>query len=563
MKPAAPPFGLQCTPIGRLLLIIGALCYLLPFLILPVGSIVVHGLGNSAWSDSLSAVSLTLTNPLYLESFGNSLIAAAGVCLLCASLAIPVAWILVRHGQDNSRWILLLGVLPLCAPPFLAASSVKAALGPLGGASALNSVFGLVFIESMHYFPLLLFSVLLALRGHGAEIETAVLAVGIRRFRFLVRILLPHTLPGLALGATIVFIKVLDDIATPLALGLHNLLAPQLYLRVTSTGVDDSISSVLALMLIVISVSAWWLGAQGFRRQSWLLRWNPPPETIRRHMTRQEKWQVKACVAIIATVVAIPLGSLFLLSVSGIWSFTALPESLTVRHYIDLLQTQQEVFSNTLLYCGVAAAFDLVVGFFVAYFLKLDQSRRYRWLESAFMGMLALPGIVLAFGYLRFFQGSAYFGFESPWVLIAVALSVRNLPYAVYAMLLALNSIPPQCQEAAYVLGIRPARVRAKITLPLLSGCIFVAFLLCFVLAAFDLSAAMLLVPSETQAPISYSIYLEMQKSVGRSGAAALAILSLGFIALCTYGATVIIRRTNPMLTVGKTATGKKRQFQE
>lgn len=548
---------------GRLLLLIGAISYLLPFLILPVSSTIVHGIENSPGNNSLSAFTLTLTNPLYLESCANSIFAAMGVCLLCASIATPIAWILVRHGQDNSRWILLLGVIPLCAPPFLAAASIKAALGPLGGAGWLNSIYGLVLIESIHYFPLLLFSVLLALRGHGVEIETAILAVGVRKFRSLIRILLPRTLPGLALGATIIFIKVLDDIATPLALSQYNLLAPQLYLRVNSAGVDDSLSSVLAIILIVFSTTAWWIGAQGFRCEPWLLRWDSPPQVIHRHLARHEQWLVSACMATIAVVVAIPLGSLLVLSVSGIWSHTALPESFTARHYVELLQMNQDVFSNTLLYCGVAAAFDLVVGFFIAYFLKLDRNQRYRWLESAFMGMLALPGIVLAFGYLRFFQGGTYFGFESPlsspWVLIAIALSVRNLPYAVYAMLLALNSIPVQCQEAAYVLGIRPGRVRTKITLPLLSGGIFVAFLLCFVMAAFDLSAAMLLVPSETQAPISYSIYLEMLKSSGRSGGAALAILSLGFISLCTYGATVIIRKTNPMLTSGKMASEKKR----
>ena len=61
-----------------------------------------------------------------------------------------------------------------------------------------------------------------------------------------------------------------------------------------------------------------------------------------------------------------------------------------------------------------------------------------------------------------------------------------------------------------------------------------VAFLICFGIAAVDLSAAMLLVPSETEAPTAYTIYLNMQTSTGRGTGSALAVLAVGVVALAT-----------------------------
>jgi len=76
---------------------------------------------------------------------------------------------------------------------------------------------------------------------------------------------------------------------------------------------------------------------------------------------------------------------------------------------------------------------------------------------------------------------------------------------------------------------------------------LLMAFLICFGIAAVDLSSAMLLVPSETDAPVSYSIYLHMQTSTGRGTGSALAILTIGFVALAMTALVLLIRRNwNP-----------------
>ena len=63
-------------------------------------------------------------------------------------------------------------------------------------------------------------------------------------------------MPGYIAGASLVFVKVFDDLATPLLLNVKDMLAPQAYLRVTSIGIADPMGYVISVVLIVASVAA-------------------------------------------------------------------------------------------------------------------------------------------------------------------------------------------------------------------------------------------------------------------------------------------------------------------
>ena len=60
----------------------------------------------------------------------------------------------------------------------------------------------------------------------------------------------PHRLParhaGLRRRRSLVFVKVFDDLGTPLVLNVNNMLAPQAYLRITSIGIEDPMGYVIA-----------------------------------------------------------------------------------------------------------------------------------------------------------------------------------------------------------------------------------------------------------------------------------------------------------------------------
>ena len=75
----------------------------------------------------------------------------------------------------------------------------------------------------------------------------------------------PLALPGYVAGAALVFVKVFDDLATPLLLNVTNMLAPQAYLKITSVGIADPMGYVISVIMIVCSLGAMALSALALR----------------------------------------------------------------------------------------------------------------------------------------------------------------------------------------------------------------------------------------------------------------------------------------------------------
>ncbi len=64
-------------------------------------------------------------------------------------------------------------------------------------------------------------------------------------------------------GASLVFVKVFDDLGTPLVMGQTNLLAPQAYLRITQVGLEDPLGYVISVIMIVFSHRREWRCRRG------------------------------------------------------------------------------------------------------------------------------------------------------------------------------------------------------------------------------------------------------------------------------------------------------------
>src|SRR5690606_26083996 len=178
------------------------------------------------------------------------------------------------------------------------------------------------------------------------------------------------------------------------------------------------------------------------------------------------------------------------------------------------------MISNTLLYCGLAAAIDVVLGTAIAYLILRTRLVGRHWLDYAASAAMAIPGVVLAIGYLRLFKDVTIpftdTLFTQTWVLIMIAYAVRRLPYALRSCMAALQQVHINLEEAAESLGAAKASTLRRIVIPLMAGGILAGFVTSFITAAVELSATILLTTSESQAPMSYGIYLYMQSVAGR-----------------------------------------------
>jgi hypothetical protein len=116
-----------------------------------------------------------------------------------------------------------------------------------------------------------------------------------------------------------------------------------------------------------------------------------------------------------------------------------------------------------------------------------------------------------------------------------LAYAVRRLPYALRSCMAALQQVHVSLEEAAESLGATKLRTIRRVVVPLMAGGILAGFVTSFITAAVELSATILLTSAESQAPMSYGIYLYMQSVAGRGPGAALGVLAVVVVAVGTY----------------------------
>jgi len=414
----------------------------------------------------------------------------------------------------------------------------------------------------LHYFPFILMNLVVALRNIDGAMEEAAFNLGSRGFRLFRRVIFPLALPGYVAGASLVFVKVFDDLGTPLVLGTTNMLAPQAYLRITQVGLEDPLGYVISVIMIAFSILALWLSARVLKGRDYSTLQKGGNSIQKRKLGPMESVLAYGWIILVLLLVLSPHMGVLLLSLASVWSFAPLPDGYTLAHYSAVFSESQGMIANTLLYCGLAAGVDVIIGTAIAYLMLRTRLPARQWLDFMASAALAIPGIVLAIGFLRTFRGIELPGtgtlLTSSWIIIMIAYSVRRLPYALRSCVASLQQINVSLEEAAQSLGATRMSTIRRVVVPLMAGGMLAGFVTSFVTAAVELSATIMLVTKDSQAPMSYGIYLYMQSAAGRGPGAALGVLAVAAVAIGTYVSHLLVERAQsrqrPARTEGESA---------
>jgi iron(III) transport system permease protein len=544
------------------------LAFLLLFFVLPVAKVFVTAFLDGDNSLTLGHFSAFFAQDLMRESFFNSLYVAVMSAIFAALIAVPLAYFTVRFDFRGAILIQTLGVLPLIMPPFVGAVALQLIFGRSGTLNLLlNDWFGftlpimeglngVIFVEAIHYFPFILMNLTVALRNIDGAMEEAAMNLGCKGWRLFWRVIFPLGLPGFVAGASLVFVKVFDDLGTPLVMGQTNMLAPQAYLRITQVGLEDPMGYVISVIMIVFSIAAMVISARSLKGRDFSTLQKGGASIQRRRLSPIEGAMAYLWIGVILLITLSPHLGVLLLSFAQVWSFSPLPDAYTLEHYATVFQDSSGMIRNTLIYCGLAAGLDVVLGVTIAYLILRTRLPARQWLDWIATASLAVPGIVLAIGFMRLFKGVTVPGTDvlltSTWLAIMLAYAVRRLPYALRSCMAALQQVHISLEEAAESLGATKMRSIRRVLVPLMTGGILAGFVTSFITAAVELSATIMLVSADSQAPMSYGIYLYMQSVAGRGPGAALGVLAILVVAVGTYLSHVVVERTASRLTPSK-----------
>lgn len=556
--PRAPTRRFAATP-GQMLLAALIALFLALFLVIPVITVIYVAFtekGTGAFT-LINFYDFARTD-LFITSFWNSMYVAAMTVVLASLFALPLAYLTTRFEFRGASIVQMLGFIPLIMPPFAGAVAMQLLFGRNGTINLLlddwfgfkipfmEGLNGVIFAQAVHYFPFILINLSAALRNIDRSMEEAAQNLGSHGFRLFRRVIFPLAMPGYIAGASLVFVKVFDDLATPLLLNVKDMLAPQAYLRITSIGLADPMGYVIAVVLIVVSVAAMGASAWVMKGRDYATVQRGGGGLSKRPMSFGQAVGAYAVVLLILFLVLAPHIGLFLLSIATVWSFSPLPDGYTFAHYARVFAESSVFIKNTLLYATLAGLIDVVLGTAIAYLVLRTKLIGRHWLDWTASAALAIPGVVLGIGYLRtFFDVKMPDGtsFASFWIVIVLALAIRRLPYALRACYAALQQVSTTLEEAAENLGATKSRTVQRIVLPLMMGGILAGFVTSFATAAVELSATLMLVQSTSDAPLAYGLYVFMQSPAGRGPGAALGVIAVLLVAVCTLISNWIIER--------------------
>ncbi len=536
------------------------LAFLGVFLLLPVGQVIYTAFVTETGAPTLGHFQNFFGQSLLRESFLNSLVVALASVFFASVIAIPLAYLTVRFEFRGALLIQTLGVLPLIMPPFVGAVALQLIFGRSGsvnlilndwfgfGIPLMDGLIGVTFVESIHYFPFILLNLVAAMRNIDGAMEESAMNLGAKGWRLFWRVIFPLSLPGYLAGAALVFVKVFDDLGTPLVMGVTNMLAPQAYLRITSVGIEDPLGYVISVIMIAFSILALWMAARVMKGKDYSTLQKGGNSLQRRHLRGWESVLAYGWIVFVLLVTLAPHIGILLMSFSKVWSFSVLPDSYTLAHYGTVFGDSQLMIYNTLKYCLLAAGLDVLLGTAIAYLIYRTQLPARQWLDYLASVALAIPGLVLAIGYLRLFKGVNVPFTDTPmvatWFLIMIAYAVRRLPYALRSCMAALQQVHISLEEAANSLGAGKISTVRRVMVPLMMGGILAGFVTSFITAAVELSATILLTSAQSQAPMSYGIYLYMQSVSGRGPGAALGVIAVVVVAIGTYLSHRVIEKS-------------------
>jgi len=538
--------------------------FLILFLVIPVVTVIYVAFTNSDGSLTFSHFNSFFHLTLMRESFYNSLYVGGMSVLIASIISLPLAYFTMRFRFRGAILIQTLGVLPLIMPPFVGAAAMQLLFGRSGSVNLLlNDWFGfgipfmeglngVIFVEALHYFPFILLNLTVALANIDSAMEESAQNLGASGFRLFRRIVFPLAMPGYLAGAALVFLKVFDDVGTPLVLNVTDILAAQAYLRITSIGIDDPIGYVASVIMVIASLVAVWASTWLMRGRDYATQQRGGSSLARRELKPWQAVLAYGWIILVLIIVLSPHLGILLLSFSKVWSYSVVPDVYTLDNYVTVFRDSSGMMANTLLYCGIAAGLDVVIGTAIAYLILRTKLPARQWLDLVATAAIAIPGVVLGIGYLRTFKDFQLPFTNEPftafWLIIAIAYAVRRLPYALRSCMAALQQLHVSLEEAAENLGASKNRTIYRVVVPLMAGGILAGFVTSFLTAAVELSATIMLVTAQSDAPMSYGIYLYMQSIAGRGPGAALGVIAVVTVAIGTYCSNRLIRNRSAAL---------------
>jgi len=553
--------------LGLTLGLLGALL-LYPIVLTVRGGFADDPVTGRGWT--LQHLALVFQDPRAIDGLMGAFRIAVSTTLGTIVLALPLALLAARYTFPGKKLFSAAILVPLILPPFVGAIGMRAILGRQGGFNALFGTefdflgqarfWGVVLVEALHLYPIIYLNATAALANLDPALDEAAENLGAGPWRRFTRITLPLIRPGLFAGATIVFIWSFTELGTPLMFDYDRVTPVQIFYGLQE--IEDSARPyALTVVLLAAAIGFYVLGKLIFGGRAYEMYSKASRAASERALPRLAAWGASLAFTLVTLLALLPHVGVVLtsLSVPGQWYASVLPRSWTLSSYEQALTHPDSFVAivNSLKLSAAAVLFDIGLGLVIAYLIVRTKVRGRGLLDALCMLPLAVPGLVMAFGYVAltlrwpFENGpldgtvldlSVFGATPNPFPLLIVAYAVRRLPYIVRSTVAGLEQTSGELEEAAVNLGASRLMAMRKVIVPLIMANIIAGGLLVFSFSMLEVSDSLILAQQASRFPLTKAIYFfTMRLGDGIYVASAMGVWGMALLTATLFGASLLL----------------------
>lgn len=506
-----------------LLLAILAFLVIYPMLLLLVGALtdvnpVVEGV-------QLSHVSVrnflaVLSNPNVAEALLNTLIACGGGTLIAVVIGLAFSWIVVRTNTPFKGFIAAASILPLFAPPLVAAVAWAILGSPKTG--LINTMFkwmgldwrvdfysmwGLIFVFGIYYAPYVYMFTSSALRNMDPSLEEAAEISGASAFSTLFAVTFPLIMPAIVSGMLLSFIVMLGIYGIPAVLGAPinlNVLTTYIFKLTNWSPPLYNTAAAVAVILMAVTGALVYLQQKVLSGRSYTTVAGKAYRPRSLDLGRWRWFTFGLALVYLLGVVVLPTLALVVAAFRKFMFIRDVASLFDLRQYS--LVHFESIFDNPLTLRSIYNAVEVgvitaIVGgtlaFAIGYTIHRTSVAGRRSIDLVSTLPVAIPGLVVGIAYLWAWIGVPGGLYGTIWIL-ALAFIARFMPDTVKALSTSFLQIHRELEEAAWVCGRGVLGTIRSIVLPLARPGVLAAMTLLFVLAIRELGSSLFLYTSNT-----------------------------------------------------------------
>jgi iron(III) transport system permease protein len=470
---------------------------------------------------------MILTDRQFFRSLANSLVFCVGTAVLAIGMGGLLAWLVVRTSTPFKSLAYMSAIVSLGTPYILYVTAwlfvlgrsgpVNAALMSMTGSARpvfnVYSMAGMTLIEGFLWSPLAFLLLSAVFRSANADFEEAARISGAGILRTLTRISLRMMLPALLAVTVLIVVRTLEAFEVPTLVGLPGgikLMTTEIYLDMKkSVPPDLGYASAFSVVLLLLATILLYFYSRLSRNAARFHTITGRGFRLRQFELGRVRYLGDTFVLFnFVLIIVVPTLALLWLSLMPFNQAISLAglKAMTLENYDVVFHSAfyLDLFWKTLAMSAGCATLVMAVTVLSGWLAV--RRRPGAWLLDQLATVpLVFPGIVLGVAMIQIFLAASLPIYGTIWAFI-VAFAIRYLPYGMRYASSGMLQVHPELEEAAGIAGGSLMLTLRRIVIPLTRPAIVSGWLFIFLVAARDVSLAVMLA-SPSAEPVAVAMF--------------------------------------------------------